>query len=113
MIVLFLCPHCYFFRGNCTLVGSLGQPLELLASFALYIAGYTLHHLDTSTTIAFSEGMRALFRQAGLEGKPVAIILSVSQFGHFNVICSSAGELKVIDLYSVHIYHIRSNCVAF
>ena len=65
-------------RGNCILVGSLGQPLESLARFALYIAGYSLQPLDTAKgTIAFSDGLRTLFRQAGLEGKPTAVIVNV------------------------------------
>jgi len=67
-----------FPRGNCILVGSLGQPLESLARFALYVAGYSLQPLDTAKgTTAFSDGLRTLFRQAGLEGKPTAVIVNV------------------------------------
>ncbi len=62
------------------LVGSLGLPLHSLATFALYIAGHTLQTMDTSKEILFKDGLRALFRQAGLEGRPVSIILSVSRY---------------------------------
>jgi len=76
------CKHTHYThthtRGNCILVGSLGQPLESLARFALYIAGYSLQPLDTAKgTTAFSDGLRTLFRQAGLEGKPTAVIVNV------------------------------------
>ena len=64
-------------RGNCILVGSLGQPLESLAQIALYIAGYELQLLDSSSESKFNESFRALFRQAGLEGKALAIIVTV------------------------------------
>ena len=62
------------------LVGSLGLPLHTLATFALYIAGYSLQTVDTSKEILFKDGLRALFRQAGLEGRPVSIILNVSRY---------------------------------
>lgn len=64
-------------RGNCILVGSLGQPLEPLARFALYLAGYSLQPLDTRGTAAFNDGLRTLLRQTGLEGKPTAVIVDV------------------------------------
>ena len=60
------------------LVGALGLPLHNLATFALYIAGYSTQTLDTSKRLLFKDGLRALFRQAGLEGRPVSIILNVS-----------------------------------
>ena len=60
------------------MVGSIGQPLEQLASFALHITGYSLQPLDCSRGAAFNDGLRALFRQAALEGKPTAVIITVS-----------------------------------
>ena len=69
--------HTLFHRGNCILVGSLGQPLEPLVRFALYLAGYSLQPLDTRETAAFNDGLRTLLRQTGLEGKPTAIIVEV------------------------------------
>ncbi len=59
------------------LVGSLGVPLQSLATFALYIAGYTVQSVDTSSEGLFKDALRALFRQAGLEGRPVSVVLSV------------------------------------
>ena len=59
------------------MVGSLGQPLEPLVRFALYLAGYSLQPLDTRETAAFNDGLRTLLRQTGLEGKPTAIIVEV------------------------------------
>ena len=58
-------------------MGSLGQPLEPLVRFALYLAGYSLQPLDTRETDAFNDGLRTLLRQTGLEGKPTAIIVEV------------------------------------
>ena len=70
-----------FFRGNCILVGSLGQQIYKLSQLALYIAGYTLHTVkDTSSLVdelGVQEVMKSLFRFAGLEGKQVALILEV------------------------------------
>ena len=66
-------------RGNCIIVGSLGQPLEAIATMALYIAGYTLHHIDTSSDGAFRDQLRSLFRLAGLERKQVALLVTVSE----------------------------------
>ena len=63
--------------GNCLLVGSHGQMKEALSSLALYIAGYPLRPLDTSQPATFSNGLKALFRQAGLEGKPIAAVINV------------------------------------
>ena len=65
-------------RGNCILVGSLGQPLESMAQISLYIAGYELQSLDVSNESKFKESFRALFRQTGLEGKALSIIVTVS-----------------------------------
>ena len=59
------------------MVGSLGQPLESMAQIALYIAGYELQLLDTSNESKFNESFRALFRQTGLEGKALSIIVTV------------------------------------
>ena len=73
-------------RGNSILVGSLGQPLESLAHFALYIAGYEVQQLDISKKTAFIDNLRALFRQTGLEGKPVAVIVNVSVVLHQHVV---------------------------
>ena len=58
-------------------MGSLGQPLEPLVRFALYLAGYSLQPLDTRGTAAFNDGLRTLLRQTGLEGKPTAVIVDV------------------------------------
>ena len=58
-------------------MGSLGQPLEPLVRFALYLAGYSLQPLDTRETDAFNDGLRTLLRQTGQEGKPTAIIVEV------------------------------------
>ena len=70
-----------FFRGNCILVGSLGQPIYNLAQLSLYIAGYSIFFLKDvqDNDIKLRDMMRSLFRLAGLEGKQVAIILQVSQ----------------------------------
>lgn len=65
-------------RGNSLVVGSLGQPLKELVSLALYVAGYSLHHIDTHSQGAFRDQMRSLFRLAGLEGKQVAVLVTVS-----------------------------------
>lgn len=59
------------------MVGALGVPLESVAQMALYIAGYELQTLDTSSESKFNEAFRALFRQTGLEGKALAIIVNV------------------------------------
>ena len=59
------------------MVGALGLPMEPLAQMAVYIAGYELQPLDTSSESKFKETFRALFRQAGLEGKALAIIVNV------------------------------------
>ncbi len=64
------------------MVGSIGVPLRALATFALYIAGYTLQSVDTSNESLFKECLRALFRQAGLEGRPVSIVLTVRSAQH-------------------------------
>ena len=70
-----------FCRGNCILVGSLGQPIYNLAQLSLYIAGYSIFFLKDvqDNDIKLRDMMRSLFRLAGLEGKQVAIILQVSQ----------------------------------
>ena len=60
------------------MVGSLGQQLVSLASFALFLAGYEVQTVDFSKESAFLDGMKSLFRQAGLEGKPIGIIIKVS-----------------------------------
>jgi hypothetical protein len=65
-------------RGNCILVGSLGQPLKSIAQISLYIAGYELQFLDVSCESKFKESFRGLFRQTGLEGKALSIIITVS-----------------------------------
>lgn len=58
-------------------MGSLGQPLKSMAQIALYIAGYELQLLDSSSESKFKESFRVLFRQTGLEGKALAIIITV------------------------------------
>ena len=65
------------FRGNCILVGSLGQPLEDIATLSLYIAGYAVHRMATSSDGAFHDQLRSLFRLAGLERKQVALLITV------------------------------------
>ena len=67
-------------RGHSIVVGSLGQQLFSLASFALFLAGYEIQTVDFSKESAFRDGMKSLFRQAGLEGKPIGIIIKVSLF---------------------------------
>jgi hypothetical protein len=59
-------------------VGSLGEQLESLASFALFLAGYEAQSVDFSKESIFVDGMKSLFRQAGLEGKPIGVIIKVS-----------------------------------
>ena len=74
-----------FCRGNCILIGSLGQPLKPMAQIALYIAGYELQSLDVSCESKFKESFRGLFRQTGLEGKALSIIITVSiNFSYVN-----------------------------
>ena len=65
-------------RGNSILSGPHGQQLYSIAKFSLYLAGYHLCQLDCSSNDTFRSSLRALFRRAGLEGKPVAAILTVS-----------------------------------
>lgn len=65
------------FSGNSVLVGSLGQQLVSLASFALFLAGYEIQSVDFSKESGFIDGMKSLFRQAGLEGKPIGVIVKV------------------------------------
>lgn len=48
-----------------------------LASFALFLAGYEIQSVDFSKEGAFIDGMKSLFRQAGLEGKPIGVIIKV------------------------------------
>ena len=72
------CLCSYNSRGNCILVGSLGQELESLASFAFFLAGYNMQCVDFSKEDGFSDGMKSLFRQAGLEGKPIGVIVKVN-----------------------------------
>lgn len=67
----------YIFRGNSVLVGSLGEQLVSLASFALFLAGYETQSLDFSKESAFMDGLKSLFRQAGLEGKSIGVIIKV------------------------------------
>ena len=67
--------------GNSVLVGSLGQQLESLASFALFLAGYEVQTVDFSKEGVFIDGMKSLFRQAGLEGKPIGVIIKVTYMG--------------------------------
>lgn len=59
------------------MVGSLGQELVSLASFSLFLAGYEIQPVDFSRESAFFDGMKTLFRQAGLEGKPIGVIIKV------------------------------------
>lgn len=70
-------------RGNSILIGSLGQQLTSLASFALFLAGYDMQRVDFSKEEAFNDGMKAVLRQAGLEGKPVGLVIQV-------VMCNNA-----------------------
>ena len=49
-----------------------------MAQIALYIAGYELQSLDVSCESKFKESFRGLFRQTGLEGKALSIIITVS-----------------------------------
>ena len=58
-------------------MGSLGQQLLSLASFSLFLAGYEIQSLDFSKEVVFIDGMKSLFRQAGLEGKPIGVIIKV------------------------------------
>ena len=60
------------------LVGALGHQLSSLASFALFLAGYEHQCLDLSREGGFTDSLKSLFRQAGLEGKPIGVIINVS-----------------------------------
>ncbi|KAL5457324.1 hypothetical protein EMCRGX_G034572 [Ephydatia muelleri] len=71
-----------FQRGNCILIGSLGQPLVSMAKFTLYLVGHTLQTMDRSKECAFKDNLRSLFRQAGLEGKQIGIILEERDLFH-------------------------------
>lgn len=62
-------------RGNCILVGSMGQPIFKLSQLSLYIAGYNVHTVTEEMVI--QDVMKSMFRLAGLEGKQVALILEV------------------------------------
>ena len=71
--------HLTVYRGNCILVGSLGQPILTLARLVLYISNYTTHTLpDNVTDSIINDVMKSLFRLAGLEGKQVALIVEVN-----------------------------------
>ena len=48
-----------------------------MAKFSLYLAGHTLQALDRNKECAFKDSLRGLFRQAGLEGKQIGVILEV------------------------------------
>lgn len=48
-----------------------------MAKFAHYLVGHTLQTMDRSKECAFKDYLRSLFRQAGLEGKKIGIILEV------------------------------------
>ena len=65
-------------RGNSILVGSLGEQLNSLASFSFFLAGYDMQSLDCSREGSFRDGMKSLFRQAGMEGKPIGVVIKVS-----------------------------------
>ena len=65
-------------RGNAILAGPHGQQLHSIAKFSLYLAGYQLRQLDCTSSRTFRSSLRGLFRTAGLEGCPVAAILTVS-----------------------------------
>lgn len=73
------------YSGHSIVVGSLGQPLTSLASFALFLAGYEVQSVDFAREGGFSDPMKSLFRQAGLEGKPIGIIIKVRQYYYSTV----------------------------
>ena len=79
----------YYYRGNCVLVGSLGQPTQSLAQLALYIAGYTEQQCleDTCDYRQFTDALKGVFRQAGLEGTQVGLILKVCMY--IIILCGS------------------------
>lgn len=70
--------HAFFLcSGNSIVVGALGQQLVSLASFAFFLAGYEIQTVDFSKESAFTDGMKSLFRQAGLEGKTIGVVIKV------------------------------------
>lgn len=66
---------CNFLRGNSVLVGAFGQRLCSIASLALFLAGYEVQSVDFSKENTFRDGMKSLFRHAGLGGKPIGVII--------------------------------------
>lgn len=80
VIMLFII--CYnewaYLRGNTILVGALGQQLTSLSSLALFLAGYDMQSVDFSKETSFRDGMKSLFRQAGLGGRPIGVIIKAS-----------------------------------
>ena len=77
-----LCCYTIFLlcSGNSIVVGALGQQLVSLASFAFFLAGYEIQTVDFSKESAFTDGMKSLFRQAGLEGKTIGVVIKVHTF---------------------------------
>ena len=67
-------------------MGSLGQELVSLASFALFLAGYDMQSIDFTKGSSVVDGMKSLFRQAGLEGKPIGVIIKVCAYYNHDTI---------------------------
>jgi dynein heavy chain len=69
-------------RGNALLVGVGGSGRKSLARLAAYVGGLNVFSIEITNTYRlaeFREDLKALYRQAGLAGKPTVFLFDEAQ----------------------------------